>query len=335
MANNPTIHNATALFLAGEASRLARGEITQQSYRMAVSRANGLIAEHFGSVALHEIDSDAIERFWDRLAEQRLRSTTIKAYLVVLKKILQIAARQHWIESLPRFPVVRTEPNPRGHFTVSEYKVLLRCAKDLREEHIAHPLNHRSTRGGIFTASNGVPWELVWLIGFMVNSFIRPVDARIIQHKHVEIVRNGHCYLRLRLPETKRHRNQVITLPAAVHIYESLKRYFAARTLAGPQDYLFFPHVNDRDCVTWLMDHYFGKVLEATGLRFGPRGQRRTLYSLRHSSITFRLLYGEGIDLLTLARNARTSLEMVDKFYASELSAEMNVRMLHSRRSSG
>jgi hypothetical protein len=44
------------------------------------------------------------------------------------------------------------------------------------------------------------------------------------------------------------------------------------------------------------------------------------------------LLYGEGIDLLTLARNARTSLEMVDKFYASELSAEMNVAMLHSRR---
>lgn len=67
-------------------------------------------------------------------------------------------------------------------------------------------------------------------------------------------------------------------------------------------------------------------------LRLGPRGQRRTLYSLRHSAITFRLLYGEGIDLLTLARNARTSLEMVDKFYASELSAEMNVAMPHSRR---
>jgi hypothetical protein len=80
--------------------------------------------------------------------------------------------------------------------TVSE----MSCAKALREGHTAHPLNHRSTRGGIFTASNGVPWELVWL--------------------------------------------------------------------------------------------------------------------------------------LTLARNARTSLEMVDKFYASELSAEMNVRMLHSRRSS-
>ncbi len=335
MANDSTIKKATVVFLVGEASRFARGEITQQSYRMAVSRANGLIAEHFSVMALHEIDTEKIERFWDCLAGRNLRSTTIKAYMVVLKKILQVAVRQRWIESLPRFPIVRTELNPRGHFTVAEYKALLRCAKALREEHIAHPPNHRSSRGGIYTATNGVPWELVWLIGFMVNSFIRPVDARIIQHKHVDIIRNGHCYLRLRLPETKRHRNQVITLPAAVHIYEALKRYFAAGSLAGPQDYLFFPHVKDRECVTWLMDHYFGKVLDATGLRLGQRGQRRTLYSLRHSSITFRLLYGEGIDLLTLARNARTSLEMVDKFYASELSAEMNVRMLHSRRSSG
>jgi hypothetical protein len=102
--------------------------------------------------------------------------------------------------------------------------------------------------------------------------------------------------------------------------------------LAGPDDYLFLPKVRDRLSATWLMDHYFGKILDETCLRLGARGQRRTLYSLRHSSITFRLLYGDGIDLLTLARNARTSLEMVDKFYASELSAEMNVGMLHSRR---
>jgi hypothetical protein len=67
-------------------------------------------------------------------------------------------------------------------------------------------------------------------------------------------------------------------------------------------------------------------------LRYGNQQQRRTLYSLRHSAITFRLLYGQGIDLLTLARNARTSLEMIDKFYASELRAEMNVGMLHSKR---
>jgi hypothetical protein len=36
--------------------------------------------------------------------------------------------------------------------------------------------------------------------------------------------------------------------------------------------------------------------------------------------------------LLTLARNARTSVEMIEKFYASTLSAEMNIALLHGKR---
>jgi len=73
--------------------------------------------------------------------------------------------------------------------------------------------------------------------------------------------------------------------------------------------------------------------LEETGIRKGSLGQNRTLYSLRHTAITFRLLYGKGIDLLTLARNARTSVEMIERFYTSNLSPEMNIEMLQSRRS--
>jgi hypothetical protein len=46
----------------------------------------------------------------------------------------------------------------------------------------------------------------------------------------------------------------------------------------------------------------------------------------------YRLLYGEGLDLLTLARNARTSTEMIERFYASHLEGEMNIEMLQSRR---
>ena len=47
----------------------------------------------------------------------------------------------------------------------------------------------------------------------------------------------------------------------------------------------------------------------------------------------YRLMYGEGMDLLTLARNARTSAEMIERFYASHLTAEMNIDMIQSRRS--
>jgi hypothetical protein len=48
--------------------------------------------------------------------------------------------------------------------------------------------------------------------------------------------------------------------------------------------------------------------------------------------MTFRLLYGGNIDLLTLAKNARTSVEMIERFYASNLTAEMNIDLLQGKR---
>ena len=92
------------------------------------------------------------------------------------------------------------------------------------------------------------------------------------------------------------------------------------------------PQVCDRQSAIQLISGHFRKVLLKTNLERGQAGQVRTLYSLRHTAITFRLLYGKGIDLLTLARNARTSVEMIERFYSSNLTAEMNIGMLQSKR---
>lgn len=62
-------------------------------------------------------------------------------------------------------------------------------------------------------------------------------------------------------------------------------------------------------------------------------GMKRTLYSLRHTAITLRLLCGGNIDLLTLARNARTSVEMIETCYSSNMEAEMNIGLLQCKRS--
>jgi hypothetical protein len=45
-----------------------------------------------------------------------------------------------------------------------------------------------------------------------------------------------------------------------------------------------------------------------------------------------RLIKGDNISLLTLARSARTSVEMIDRFYAKHLTAEMNIEQLQSNR---
>jgi hypothetical protein len=50
------------------------------------------------------------------------------------------------------------------------------------------------------------------------------------------------------------------------------------------------------------------------------------------ANLMFRLLFGRTVDTLTLARNARTSPEMIDRFYAAPLQGEMNVGELQSKR---
>jgi hypothetical protein len=154
----------------------------------------------------------------------------------------------------------------------------------------------------------------------------------LIQHKHIQIVENKHFYLRINLPETKRHTGQVISLRAAVRIYKRLYQHQLNLGYGNQNDYVFFPNMKDRESAIQAISYLFGRILRATSLEVSSDGQRRSLYSLRHTAITFRLIYGQGIDLLTLARNARTSVEMIEKFYSSNLKAEMNVDLLQSRR---
>jgi hypothetical protein len=256
--------------------------------------------------------------------------------LGLLKRILQIALDDGAIYKLPTFPKLKTKSIPRGSFSLPEYWALVKASKklvDTKDDGHENLLTHRSTSAGAFKKRDTVPFEMRWLIRFMVNSFIRPVDIKLIQHKHIEVITGPSTYLRLNLPETKRHTGQVVTMRAANSVYQSLKQHQESRGYGKPNDYLFLPEAKDREGAIQLLTTHFRKILEKANLRTGQYGQQRTLYSLRHTAITFRLLYGNGIDLLTLARNARTSVEMIERFYSSNLTAEMNIEMLQSKRS--
>ena len=71
----------------------------------------------------------------------------------------------------------------------------------------------------------------------------------------------------------------------------------------------------EREQALVLMQRQFSVILADTKLERGPNNESRSLCSLRHTCIMYRLLYGAGMDLLTLARNARTSVEMIGFTY--------------------
>lgn len=57
----------------------------------------------------------------------------------------------------------------------------------------------------------------------------------------------------------------------------------------------------------------FEKALQSSGLKDSPRGPR-TLYSLRHTYITWQLLAGTSMDVI--ARQCGTSAAMIEQHYS-------------------
>jgi integrase len=327
-------------YLANKALEIEDGklqllEITEQTHAMFVSRLNRYLVPYFGELLAEEINYQKLTEFIAYLRSENIGAVTIKQYMGLLKRILTVGLSEGIITQVPIIPRVKAKSVPRGSFTVQEYSQILRAAKDLSRivDKVNEP-THRNTASGAFIKTESVPKEIIWMIGFMVNTFVRPVDIKLIKHKHIEIVRGEHDYLRITLPETKKHAGQIVSMRAAVRIYDALRKHQMERGYGESDDWLFLPQVRDRQSAIQLISGHFRKVLLKLNLERGRAGQVRTLYSLRHTAITFRLLYGKGIDLLTLARNARTSVEMIERFYSSNLTAEMNIGMLQSKRTS-
>jgi hypothetical protein len=63
-------------------------------------------------------------------------------------------------------------------------------------------------------------------------------------------------------------------------------------------------------------------------LKTDREGQRRTFYSLRH--ICFRLM--KGADIYQIAKNCRTSVEMIENFCASHIKNRLDASAINVRK---
>lgn len=396
-----------------QAAQVARNELSPVTAQLTKYRFQKHILPYFKNVELKQITYFTLQGFLNHLSNlpEKLSVNTIRIYMHLVRKVLTYAHRAQYVPAMPPFPVVGAVDNPRDYFTVEDYRKLRNTARKLRgqvyeirkvpnavsgSEETVYALEHTVSDGRIIHRVK-IEHELYELVVFMTNSFIRPSDIKTMQHKHVEKdARDGHEYLRLRLPPTKGHTNPIVTMERAVTVYERLTAHYkneeiklqaklaaqaeefaaaerkreeraakkllknplqqlkltqreqkaikkaenAAKaqnkqlsTLAAPDNYVFMPQYHsNRDHALKLIQRQFDVLLQLANLRTGNLGQERSLYSLRHSCIMYRLMYGEAMDLLTLARNARTSPEMIDRHYASKLTGEHNIGMLQSKR---
>jgi hypothetical protein len=320
--------------MAFQQARVKRGELSAASIPIFQNRIQKTILPFFGEMPVNQIGFKELSDFVERISDQGFSTTTIQQHMVAVRKVLVQAQSLNLIQHIPRFPSIKIVNKPRGSFSLAEYRALVRIARQQVGKRM-HDSDADKSRcsNDMFDRYTHIANDLHWMIRFMVNGFMRPSDIKLIQHKHVTVVRGKHIYLRLNLPETKKHDKPIVTLQPAVFVYERLLSKQIADGYGRPDDYLFLPELENR---RWLLPVYgwqFKYIQSLAGVtENAANGQTRTIYSLRHTAMTFRLLYGKNIDLLTLARNARTSVDMIERFYASNLNAEMNIDLLQSKR---
>jgi integrase len=320
-----------------ENQRVKRGELSAASVGILKNRLNAHVLPHFKYIPPSQVTPMMMDAFVKRLTDSQLSSTTVSQYLVVVRKLLKLAIRHGFLREVPELPSVKVANRPRSMLNLQEYAAVVRTAHRLvrrgdKAPEIKASTGHRE-RFWVQPRHLSLPPDMAWVIRFMVNSFVRPGDLRQLQHKHVQVVRGSSVYLRMTLPQTKRHDAPMVTLRPAVQVYEAALAQARRDGHGGPDDYVFLPAESDRNYALAVLGFWFKWVMREAGVASeDAMGRLRTLYCLRHTSIMFRLLYGQGIDMLTLARNARTSVQMIERFYASALDGEMNVAMLQSRR---
>ena len=316
--------------LKENAARAARGELSEQKQQLDAARLRSDLMPHFGKYEIADINYAIISDYLNKLSTpaRPLSINTLKIHLSHIKTILRYAQRVGVLNALPAFPTLKTIDTPRPWFNSAEYTKLHRTC----DANIGKVFKKAGTKGEQ-RRNITITQELYDLILFMTNSFIRPTDIKVLQHKHIAVIRGEHTYLRLTHPPTKSHGSPVVTMPEAVEIYDRLLERQRKEGFGEPGDYLFQPeHHENRDYALRTITRQFDQLLTIANLKKTASGESRTLYSLRHTCIMFRLTKGDNVALLTLARSARTSTEMIDRFYAKHLHAEMNIQQLQSMR---
>lgn len=296
-------------------------------YKDDLNRFKKELVPHFGEKDVGLITNADIGALMKKLQLKKLAPATINHYIVVLRKILNFAADNQLIQATPNFPKIvgkSTGQTKRDYFEQKEYKKLTHTVDRLEAKGV-------KVRGVPITA------EMKYLIQFMVNSFIRPSDLRVLKNHHVKVMvkddekdERYKKYLLLTHPATKTTDQDVVTMTAAAPVYEKLLEFQKARGYGKKEDYVFFPNYLNRDTMITRAGRSFSEVVKESGV--GNDDEKHTLYSLRHTAIMYRLLLGK-VNTLQLAKNARTSQLMIEKYYASRLTNLMGVEELHSFKS--
>jgi len=175
---------------------------------------------------------------------------------------------------------------------------------------------------------------------FMANTGLRPDEAARLECRDVEIVKDqatGETILEISV-RGKRGVGYCKSMHGAVHPFERLRdrlRPALAASTADGETVEEDASEKRKPALTDLLfprsqRALFNAILGEQGLKKDREGLPRTAYSLRHTYICMRLT--EGADIYQIAKNCRTSVEMIEKFYAAHIKDMIDTSAINVRK---
>lgn len=224
---------------------------------------------------------------------KRPARSTLHQEIITLRHVLKTANRHGWLPYLPDLSTPYKASGKISHrawFSPEEYQTYIEASA----ERAKNPLNERWRRACQNWHNYGV---------FMVNTGLRPDEAARIEVRDVTIVQEAGKRILEIAVRGKRGTGWCKSMPGAVFPFQELVK----RNKLGPTDKVL--GLPQRELLNTILDEL--------NMKFDREGNRRTAYSFRHTYICMRLM--AGADIYAVAKNCRTSVEMIEKHYAAHI----------------
>lgn len=312
-ASGYTFREAAEKFIA-EYNVITQGQRNEKVAKGHQLRINVHLIPFFGDKPVNEINAGLVQEYRMKRTTEGYKGrkpsrSTLKHETVTLRLVLKTAHRYGWIQQVPDISApykTSGKITHRAWFSPEEYKIFYEASRKRAQN---PPLErHRSL------------WEdLHDYILFMANTGLRPDEAGRLEYRDVTIVADEDTGERILEIEVRGKRGV---------------GYCKSTTGA----ILPFQRMQKRHPNAKLTDKIFGKtrsvlinqVLDDCNLKHDRDGNVRTAYSLRHTYICLRLM--EGADIYQIAKNCRTSVEMIEQFYAAHIKNTLNASAINVRK---
>jgi integrase len=282
---------------------------------------NAHLLPFFGPTLLVEITPGLVQEYRiHRMTSRKDKKTgepkrparsTLQQEMVALRQVLKTANRYGWLPHLPDLTAPYKMSGKIGHrawFSPEEYKRLYEATRARAK----NPKNPRWKKA----CENLHDYVL-----FMANTGLRPDEAARLEFRDVAIVTDeatGERILEIEV-RGKRGVGYCKSMTGAVMPFQRLTK----RNKTKPTDRVFGKAKSQRELLN--------SILRELELKCDRDGNRRTAYSLRHTYICLRLM--EGADIYQVAKNCRTSVEMIEKYYASHIKNTLDAAAINVRKS--